>query len=175
MIGSNEVQCHQKGQGQNNAALSSRREQTMKNIENQLTTMLLLLTILFLILMFPVYIRFIYTNFVARDTPTKYAYFIFFYYLSHKLYFTNNGVNFFLYCISGQKFLDDLKDILGFGKQLNHRTETSQYRVTESSVGVTVTAQQRAQFNQAIEADQILSIVIGTLLLLRLISIKYYL
>ena len=116
MIGGNENQGLQKGQGQNKVALSSRREQTMKSIENQLTTMLLLVTILFLILMFPANIRFIYTSFVARDTPTKYAYFIFLFHLSHRLYFTNNGVNFFLYCISGEKFWNDLKEILGFGK-----------------------------------------------------------
>ena len=111
----------------------------MKNIENQLTTMLLLVTMLFLILMFPINIRFVYTNFVARGTPAKYANFFFLYHLSHKLYFTNNGVNFFLYCISGQKFRNDLKNILGFGKELNRivaSRETLQCSVTESSAKI---------------------------------------
>ena len=49
------------------------RQRTMKSAENQLTIMLLLVTILFLILLIPTYIRFIYLTFVERDTPTKYA------------------------------------------------------------------------------------------------------
>ena len=84
----------------------------MKNTENQLTIMLLLVTTLFLILMIPTYIRFLYTTFVGTETPVKYANMMFFYHVSHKLYFTNNGINFFLYCISGQKFRDDLKELL---------------------------------------------------------------
>ena len=110
MFRDNESQCSQKSQGQNKAA-SSRREQTMNNTENQLTTMLLFVTTLFLILMFPTNIRFVYSNFVTRDTPTKYAYLMLFYHLTHKLYSTNNGINFFLYCISGQKFRNDLKEL----------------------------------------------------------------
>ena len=46
---------------------------TMKSAENQLTIMLLLVTTLFLILLFPTYIRFIYSTFVLRDTPSIYA------------------------------------------------------------------------------------------------------
>ena len=49
------------------------RQRKMKSAENQLTIMLLLITILFLILLFPTYIRFIYLIFVTRDTPSKYA------------------------------------------------------------------------------------------------------
>ena len=97
----------ERGQGQVN--INPGRQ---KNTETQLTTMLLLVTSLFLILMIPTYIRFLYTTFVTRDTPTKYANLMFFYHLSHKLYHTNNGINFFLYCISGQKFRNDLKEIL---------------------------------------------------------------
>ena len=51
------------------------REKTMKSAENQLTTMLLLVTMLFLILLFPTYTRFIYLTFVERDTPSKYGQF----------------------------------------------------------------------------------------------------
>ena len=45
------------------------REKTMKSAENQLTIMLLLVTMLFLILLMPTNIRFIYLSFVERDTP----------------------------------------------------------------------------------------------------------
>ena len=108
-----EGQGEWKVQGQSAA---SRRQNKMKNTEKQLTIMLLLVTTLFLILMIPTYIRFLYTTFIPRDTPTKYANLMFFYHVSHKLYHTNNGINFFLYCISGQKFRNDLKEILCFAR-----------------------------------------------------------
>ena len=54
----------------------------------------------------------LYTKFVDRDTPEKYARLIFFYHIRQKLYHSNNGINFFLYCISGQKFRSDLKELL---------------------------------------------------------------
>ena len=49
------------------------REKAMKNAENQLTIMLLLVTTLFLILLWPTYFRFIYMSFAKRDTPIQYA------------------------------------------------------------------------------------------------------
>ena len=88
------------------------RQKTMKSAENQLTIMLLLVTTLFLILLCPTYIRFIYLSFVQMDTPLKYANSMFFYQISFKLYATNSGINFVLYCLSGQKFRNDLKEIV---------------------------------------------------------------
>ena len=96
---------------------AQKRQKTMKNTEMQLTFMLLLVTTLFLILMIPTYIRFLYTAFTTRDTPVKYASLMFFYHLSHKLYHTNSGINFFLYCISGRKFRNDLKELFCCGKK----------------------------------------------------------
>ena len=88
------------------------RQRTMKSAENQLTIMLLLVTTLFLILLCPAYIRFIYMTFVQADTPLKYANSIFLFQITALLYISNSGINFFLYCISGQKFRNDLKDLL---------------------------------------------------------------
>ena len=88
------------------------RQRTMKSAENQLTIMLLLVTMLFLILLIPTYIRFIYLTFVERDTPSKYASSMLFFQVTYKLYTTNSGINFFLYCLSGQKFRNDVKEIL---------------------------------------------------------------
>ena len=88
------------------------RQKNMKNAENQLTTMLLLVTTLFLILLLPTYIRFIFSSFVISDTPSKFATSIFFFEISYKLYLTNSGINFLLYCVSGQKFRNDLKEIV---------------------------------------------------------------
>ena len=88
------------------------RQRTMKSAENQVTIMLLLVTTLFFILIFPTYFRFIYLLVAKRDTPVQYANSMIIYQISYKLYATNSRINFFLYCISGQKFRNDLKEIL---------------------------------------------------------------
>ena len=89
-----------------------KRHKTMKSAENQLTTMLLLVTTLFLILLLTTYIRFIYAAFVISDTPSKFATSMLIFEISYKLYVTNSGINFFLYCICGQKFRNDLKELV---------------------------------------------------------------
>ena len=92
------------------------RERTMKSAENQLTLMLLLVTILFSILLIPTYIRFIYSTFAESDTPEKFAKSLLFYQITYKLYTTNSGINFFLYCISGRKFRSDLKQLFSYSR-----------------------------------------------------------
>ena len=87
----------------------SRRQKTMKTTENQVTIMLLLVMALFLVLMLPTYMRFVYTQFVKLNTPSKYTGFVLFFQISQKLYNTNNVINFFLYCISGKKFQNDFE------------------------------------------------------------------
>ena len=89
-----------------------KRQTTMKTAENQLTIMLLLVTTLFLILLCPTYFRFIYLVFAKRDTPRDYAKSMIIYEITSKLYLSNSGINFFLYCLSGKKFRNDLKEIL---------------------------------------------------------------
>ena len=74
--------------------------------------MLLLVTTLFLILLCPTYVRFIYLSFADPDTPLEYANQILIFQITVRLYMTNSAVNFFLYCISGKKFRNDLKEIL---------------------------------------------------------------
>ena len=88
-----------------------KRQKTMKTTENQLTIMLLLVTTLFLILLGPTYFRFIYVAFVKRDTPPEFAKSMLVFQITAKLYKTNSGINFMLYCISGKKFRNDLKEI----------------------------------------------------------------
>ncbi len=90
---------------------AQQRLRTQKNVENQLTRMLVAVTSLFLILLVPTYGRFIHTTLVVPDTPEKQAATLLFH-ISNKLYLTNSGINFFLYCISGQKFRSDLKELL---------------------------------------------------------------
>ena len=88
------------------------RHRKMKSAENQLSIMLLLVTILYLFLQIPPSIRNIYVKFLKQDTPAKFARSILTQMLSYALYITSSGVNFFLYCISGNKFRKDLKEML---------------------------------------------------------------
>ena len=87
------------------------RQRKMKSAEKQVTVMLLLVTTLFIILQIPTYTRYFYMAFVAQDTPSQFASFILFSFITYALLVTNNGINFFLYCISGQRFRDDLKEM----------------------------------------------------------------
>ena len=113
------------------------RQRTMKTAENQVTIMLLLVTTLFLILLFPTYFRFIYLVFAKRDTPSEYAESRLIYEITSKLYLSNSGINFLLYCISGQKFRNDLKEILCCSSTRNRSVtgskDGSQSAVSETS------------------------------------------
>ena len=88
------------------------RQRKMKSAENELTIMLLLVATLFIILQIPSYLRYIYMAFVTQDTPTKSVSSILLSFISYALLVTNNGINFFLYCISGKKFRKDLMELL---------------------------------------------------------------
>ena len=93
------------------------RQRKMQNAENQLTIMLLMVSILFTILLIPTYVRTVFVNFFKIDSPSKYASYYLFFQMTIKLASTNNGINFFLYCISGNRFREDLKEILlGIGR-----------------------------------------------------------
>ena len=129
MFGGNDsaVVNNSKGQGQFKGQSDSnvRRQKVMKSAESQLTVMLLMVTTLFLILMIPTYIRFLYVTFLSVDTPSQYASVKLFFHVTHKLYNTNSGINFFLYCISGTKFRNDLKEILScFGRRSQSLTDS---------------------------------------------------
>ena len=81
----------------------------MKNSEKQTIIMLLLVTFGFLILMSPSYAMTLHTVFVDfSSSPKLYAGFILFVSIGEKTFYTNFGINFYLYVISGSKFRSDL-------------------------------------------------------------------
>ena len=81
----------------------------IKSSEMQIYVILLLVTFVFLIMMTPSYVLFVYVMFVDYEaSPGIYAGYILFHSVAQKTYYTNYGINFFLYVISGKKFRTDL-------------------------------------------------------------------
>ena len=106
------------------------RQRKMKSAENQLTTMLLLVTVLYLVLQIPEYVRNIYVKFATPDTLSEYVSLRLIVRLTYALSITSSGINFFLYCISGQKFRNDLKEMLCCrGKSLLRKSECQSNKV----------------------------------------------
>ena len=83
----------------------------MKNSEKQIYITLLLVTFGFLILTTPVYVLkvMVYASLIIYGkTPRQSAVYFFLYHIAQKSFYTNNGINFFFYVMSGQKFRTDL-------------------------------------------------------------------
>ena len=90
----------------------------MKKSEKQIYITLLLVTFGFLILTTPAYIFLLYSLLVGQgDTPVMFAGYYLFYHIAQKTLFTNNGINFFFYVMSGHKFRTDLVTLFACGKE----------------------------------------------------------
>ena len=116
----------------------------MKSSEKQIIIMLLLVTCGFSILMTPSYGMILYNVFVDfSSSPKLYAGFILFMSIGEKTFYTNFGINFYLYVISGSKFRSDLLKLFQnlcpyFCKERAQAQETS--FSTSSSVSIAVTS-----------------------------------
>ncbi len=84
-------------------------------MERQLTVMLLAVSVAFLLLTLPLFVRnCIYTLDNPMRSSHTYALYFFLYHFSNKFYMTNNAaINFYLYCITGSKFRQDLVELFG--------------------------------------------------------------
>ena len=101
------------GQGQSEGHVSK-----IKKSEMLIFAILLLVTFAFLILTTPTYVLVLYIMFVDyTKSPKDFAGFHLFYNVGHKTYYTNYGINFFLYVMSGQKFRKDLMHLFIKRKQ----------------------------------------------------------
>ena len=96
--------------GVGNQGQSSR----MKSSEKQIYAILLLVAFSFVIFITPMcLLNDVFAMFMdLTSTPRDFAKFYLSESIVHKLHFTNNGVNFFLYVISGKKFRSDLMNFL---------------------------------------------------------------
>ena len=93
--------------------------------EVQLTTMLLIVSVMFVILVSPFEIRAMYYYFVERaNTPKQFAMYMFVFQVTRHLFLLNYGINFFLYLLSGSKFRRDLMKLCGRkgGEMSSHRS-----------------------------------------------------
>ena len=106
-----------------------------KHTEKQIVTMLLLVTFVFLGLNLPVRCAVFYVNFSSGTTPSYYAGIYLFYQFGMMAYYTNHGINFFLYVISGQKFRTDLKNLFMSKKENKNNSVESELGTITSSQG----------------------------------------
>ena len=103
-----------KGRGQNPDHATK-----MKSSENQMFVLLLLVSFTFLICSISHYSLLLYINLVDyRKSPSLLAGFHLFHSTGQKAYYTNNGINFYLYIISGQMFRSDVANLFKCRKKL---------------------------------------------------------
>ena len=99
---------------ENHESSTSSRERMTSSRDAQLTVTLLLVTMALLVLALPLYVHYVTFMFLDRyQTPLSLARFSFSYNFTNNLYYTSSAINFFLYCLSGSKFRQDLKNMLG--------------------------------------------------------------
>ena len=109
------------------------QSQKVKNSEMQIFVTLLLVTFSYLILNSPTYVYlFLVFARVNRNTPYLTALFYLVYSVGHKALYTNYGINFFLYVISGKKFRSDLALLL---KHVLHFFTCNKLRKDQSTSG----------------------------------------
>ena len=92
-----------------------KRRNTKGSKDNQLTIMLLLITFTFLLLTLPQYVRYLVAVFWNYTTRAEdYASFLLLAHASNRFFYMNSACNFFLYCMSGNKFRQDVKNLFTF-------------------------------------------------------------
>ena len=94
-----------------------------KKSDRQIFTMLQLVTFGYLILNIPVKSLIFYLNFYSGHTAYYYAGLHLFYQIGEKTFYTNHGINFFLYVMCGQKFRTELKNLFIRYKNSNSKRD----------------------------------------------------
>ena len=98
------LQAEHKGQGQDQG-----QKMKIRSSEKKIIAILLLVAFSFFILITPMYAFIVYSMVVDyTKSPYDFAVFYLFYNVMHKMFYTNNAINFFLYVISGKRFRTDL-------------------------------------------------------------------
>ena len=101
-------QCSVKGQGH-----SKGQSRTIRSTDRQITFILLLVTFSYLILLAPgIAMMLVITYVDMTRTPKLQAGFHLLYSIANKGFYTNLGINFYLYVFSGHKFRNDVVQLL---------------------------------------------------------------
>ena len=107
----------------------------MKSTERQICVTLLSVTFGFLILTTPTFSVMLYTIISDfKKSPKLFANFYLAYHIAHKTYYTNHGINFFLYVMSGRKFRKDLIMLFACNKEPSNETQNSNISVPMTTV-----------------------------------------
>ena len=102
-----------KGQGRDEGQVSK-----LKSSDKQIFAILLLVTFSFMILTTPPYTFFLYATFYDYlQSPKSFAFFNMYLHIVQKMHFTNYGINFFLYVLSGKKFRTDLIQLFKYKRK----------------------------------------------------------
>ena len=111
-----------------------------KAVERQLTIMLLLVSLMFMVLGLPYYGRIMtYTFLQYRYDAQKYATFVLVYHITNKCLCINSSINIFLYCLGGSRFRKDLWRLLTcqkIGKPKDIQNFSQITTVSEQSIDV---------------------------------------
>ena len=98
----------------------------LKLLRDKFFIILLLVTFGFLILSSRLYVFMLCSMlYNYRKSPYSFAGFYLYYNIAQKLHYTNSGINFFLYVISGQKFRRGLIKLFRSVKQNEHSQNAS--------------------------------------------------
>ena len=98
----------------------------LKSSEKQMFVLLLMVSFAFLIFTIPPYSLSLYVNFVDyRKSPALLAGFYLFHSVGQKATYTNYGINFYLYIISGHKFRSDVAYLFKCRKKYGKDTTVS--------------------------------------------------
>ena len=110
------------------------RNSKNRNSEKQVYSILFLVTFGYFILTIPGKALVFYVTFYKGHSAKYYAGLHLLDQVGGKLYYTNHGINFFLYVISGQKFRTDLKNLFRSKKSRNNDIFTSNVNSISSTV-----------------------------------------
>ena len=116
-------QGHGKGQGQVGK---------LKNSEKQIYITLLLITFGFLVLSTPSYV--FNSSQLIYNYNNSYSGFHLFLQVARNVHYTNCGVNFFLYVMSGHKFRNDLLRLFKFKRDKSNTDSTTNISMMSASV-----------------------------------------
>ena len=122
---------HHQSQGQVQGQSSK-----LKSSEKQVFAILLFVTFGFLLMTTPSYIFFLYVKFYDyTKTAKSFAFYHLFVNVAQKMYYTNYGMNFYLYVISGTKFRADLVQLFQCKRSTSYlkSKSTSSESVTRNS------------------------------------------